>query len=142
MKHWAVWTCLGLSILLLGFWLGKVSTSNAAPSSRVFELRTYTANEGKMEELQARFRNHTTRLFEKHGMTNIGYWTPQEAPGSQTTLIYILAHSSRAAADKSWEAFRKDPEWIKVKDASEVNGKLVNKADSVYLVPTDFSLIK
>jgi len=142
MKHWAVWTCLGLSILLLGFWLGKISTSKAAPSSRVFELRTYTANEGKMEELQARFRNHTTRLFEKHGMTNIGYWTPQEAPGSQTTLIYILAHSSRAAADKSWEAFRKDPEWIKVKDASEVNGKLVNKADSVYLLPTDFSLIK
>ena len=97
---------------------------------------------GKLPELLKRFREHTTKLFEKHGMTNIGYWTPTDEPRSKNTLIYILAHDSREAAKKSWDAFQHDPDWIKVKEASEADGKLVNKVESVYATPTDFSAIK
>ena len=108
----------------------------------MFELRKYTCYEGKLPDLLARFRNHTTRIFEKHGMTNIGYWTPQDAPDSQNTLIYILAHPSREAAKKNWDEFRNDPEWQKVQKESEANGKIVIKVDSVFMDPTDFSAIK
>ncbi len=114
----------------------------AAQQGRVFELRTYTCNEGKLPDLLARFRNHTTRLFEKHGMTNIGYWVPQDPPNSQNTLIYIIAHASREAAKKNWDDFRNDPEWQKVQKESEANGKIVSKVESVYMNPTDFSPIK
>jgi hypothetical protein len=126
----------------LGFWLSEVRTGRADAKSRVFELRTYTTNEGKLDALQARFRNHTTRLFEKHGMANVGYWVPTDPAQAQNTLIYILAHESREAAEKSWDAFRKDPDWIKAKDESEKNGKLVSKADSVFMKATDFSKLK
>lgn len=118
---------------------GRVTTARAEAGARVFELRTYTANEGKLEALQARFRNHTTRLFEKHGMVNIGYWVPKDAPLSQNTLIYLLAFPNREAAKSSWDAFRNDPVWKKAQQESEVNGKLVNKVDSVFLDPTDYS---
>ena len=86
-----------------------------AQNTRVFELRTYYAHEGKLDDLMARFRNHTTKLFEKHGMTNIGYWVPREQPN---TLTYVLAYPSREAATKSWDAFRKDPDWIAARTAS------------------------
>src|ERR1700745_2141359 len=86
----------------------------AQQPARVFELRTYTCNEGKLPDLLARFRNHTMRIFEKHGMTNIAYWVPQDAPASQNTLIYFIAHPSRDAAKKNWDEFRNDPEWQKV----------------------------
>ena len=105
-------------------------------------MRTYTANDGKLEALQARFRNHTTKLFKKHGMTNVGYWTPVDEPLSRNTLIYILAHSNREAAKKSWDGFRSDPDWKKAAQESEVNGKLVAKVESVFLEPTDYSAIK
>jgi hypothetical protein len=105
-------------------------------------MRTYTTLEGKLPDLLARFRNHTTRLFEKHGMTNIGYWVPADEPRSKNTLIYILAHQSREAAAKSFAAFRADPEWIKAREASEKNGKIVEKVESVFLSPTDFSKLK
>jgi hypothetical protein len=131
-----------ISVFVLGFWLGKVSTGSADMKDRVFELRYYTTEEGKMDALLARFRDHTTRLFEKHGMTNIGYWKPMDGPASQNTLIYLLAHPSREAAEKAWEAFRNDPEWIKVKQESEVNGPLVKKAEPTFLKPTDFSKLK
>lgn len=135
---------LGVSIpvFILGFFLGRITTGDAQMKSRVFELRVYTANEGKMDALLARFRNHTTRLFEKYGMTNIGYWTPIQAPGSQNTLIYLLAFPSREAASKAWEAFQNDPEWKKVKQDSEVNGVLVGKVESTFLTATDFSTLK
>jgi NIPSNAP len=126
-------------VFILGFWLGKTTESKAAGKDRVFELRTYTANEGKLEALHARFRNHTTKLFERHGMTNVGYWSPKDAPLSQSSLVYILAYPSREAANKSWEEFRNDPEWKKVKQESEANGELVKKVDSVYMDPTDYS---
>lgn len=113
---------------------------------RVFELRTYTCNEGKLPALQSRFRDHTCALFERHGMTNIGYWTPTEAEGGAgKKLIYILAHDSKEAGMKSFDAFRADPEWVKVKAESEKDGPLTVKPDgvkSVYMVPTDFSPIK
>ncbi len=114
-----------------------VTTMHAA--DRVFELRTYTTNEGKLPDLLKRFREHTTQIFEKHGMTNIGYWVPKEKPN---TLVYILAYPSREAATKAWTDFRADPEWIRVSKASEVNGKIVNHVDSVFMAPADFSPIK
>jgi len=119
-----------------------IHSATGQQTGRVFELRKYTCYEGKLPDLLARFRNHTTRIFEKHGMTNIGYWTPQDAPDSQNTLIYILAHPSREAAKKNWDEFRNDPEWQKVQKESEANGKIVIKVDSVFMDPTDFSAIK
>ena len=116
--------------------------AQAQEHGRVFELRTYTCVEGKLPDLLARFRNHTTQIFEKHGMTSIGYWVPQDAPQSQNTLIYILAHPSREAAKKNWEEFRSDPEWQKVQKESEANGKIVSKVDSVFMDAADFSAIK
>ena len=110
--------------------------------NRVFELRTYISKEGKLENVLARFRDHTTKLFEKHGMQNIGYWVAADAPASQNTLIYVVAHKDRDAAKASWDAFRKDPEWIKAKDASEAQGAIVDKVTSVFMNPTDFSKIK
>jgi hypothetical protein len=118
------------------------SIAHAQPGKRVFEIRTYTANEGKLGELNARFRNHTLRLFEKHGMTNLGYWTPQDAPLSQNTLIYVIAHGSREAAKKNWDDFRNDPDWTKVQKESEANGKLVAKIDSIFMDATDYSPMK
>jgi hypothetical protein len=110
---------------------------------RVFELRTYVAAEGKFEALHARFRDHTCKLFEKHGMTNIGYWTPADEKDGKNTLIYILAHESREAAAKSWKAFIDDPEWKKVRAESEKDGSLLAKPpEAVYLNPTDYSAIK
>lgn len=109
---------------------------------KVFELRTYTTNEGKLDALQARFRNHTVKLFKKHGMTSIGYWVPEDAPLAQNTLIYIIAHPSREAAKKNWAEFGRDPEWQKVKAESEAAGKIVSKVDSVYMKATDYSALK
>jgi hypothetical protein len=114
----------------------------AQEHGRVFELRTYTCNEGKLPDLLARFRNHTMKIFETHGMTNIAYWVPQDAPESQNTLIYVLAHPSREAAKKNWAAFVADPEWQKVQKESEANGKIVNKVVSVFMDPADFSPMK
>jgi hypothetical protein len=119
------------------------SVSPAGESkTRVFEIRTYTTEPGKLPDLLKRFRDHTTRLFEKHGMTNIGYWVPTDDAWSKNTLIYVLAHSSRDAAKKSWDGFRSDPTWIKARDASEAGGKIVAKVESIYAEPTDFSAIQ
>lgn len=113
-----------------------------APGEKVYELRTYTTYEGKLPNLLARFRDHTIRIFEKHGMKNIGYWVPTDELRSKNTLIYLLEHKNREAAAKSWEAFRNDPEWIRVRDASEADGKINEKVESVFLEATDFSALK
>jgi hypothetical protein len=111
-----------------------------ASDTRSFELRTYVAAPGKLDALLARFRDHTTTLFEKHGIANIGYWVATDAEGKPTeTLIYLLAHASRQAARESWSAFVADPDWIAAKDASEVDGRLTANVTSVFLDPTDFS---
>jgi hypothetical protein len=114
----------------------------AQAAKRVFELRTYTTNEGKLPNLNARFRDHTMRIFEKHGMTNVGYWVPQDAPTSANTLIYVIQHADRDAAKKSWAAFTADPEWVKVSADSQKDGRIVAKVDSVFMEPTDYSPIK
>jgi hypothetical protein len=124
---------------LVGPRLGVVS---AQASGKVFELRTYTAPDGKLADLHKRFRDHTLRIFQKHGMTNVIYMAPTDAPLSQNTLVYLLSHQSREAATKSWEAFRNDPEWKKVASESQVNGPIVTKVDSVFLTATDYSPIK
>lgn len=108
-------------------------------TAQVFELRTYTAADGKIDDLLARFRNHTLRIFEKHGMTNVGYWTPQDEPLSQNTLIYMLAHPSREAAQEAWRNFGSDAEWQSVAEESRRDGRLIVGLESVFLEATDFS---
>ena len=124
------------------FELVSPATTAHAAANRVFEIRTYTTPPGKLDALKARFRDHTIKLFNKHGMKSIGYWIPQDAPLKDNTLIYILAHASREAAKKNWAAFRADPEWVKAKAESEKDGQLVEKVESVFVDPTDFSPIK
>jgi hypothetical protein len=119
--------------------------NSVAKDSRVFEMRTYYAAPGKLEDLQARFRDHTVKLFEKHGMTNIGYWVPVDEKTGQpsgNTLVYILAYPNLEARTKSWEGFRTDPAWDAARNESEKSGKLVEKVDSVFLKATDYSAIK
>jgi hypothetical protein len=113
-----------------------------AAHGRVFEIRTYTTNPGKLPDLLKRFREHTMALFEKHGMTNVGYWVPTDEPRSKNMLIYILAHPSRDAAKRNWAEFRSDPDWQKVQKESEANGKIVAKVESIYADPADISPIK
>ena len=108
-------------------------------STMIYELRIYHAYEGKLDDLLRRFREHTTKLFEKHGIKNVAYWTPTDEPLKGKTLVYILAHPSRDAATANWKAFREDPEWISVRDKSEENGKLVEKVEPTFLEMTDFS---
>jgi NIPSNAP len=118
-----------------------VAMLGAAPAGekadRVYELRTYYAPVGRLGDLQARFRNHTLKLFEKHGMTNIGYWTPIANKDNQ--LIYMLAHPSRAAATKAWAAFQADPAWAAVRQETEAKGPIVANVESVFLKATDYS---
>jgi hypothetical protein len=111
----------------------------AGQTSTVYELRVYHTYEGKLDDLLRRFREHTTKLFEKHGIKNVAYWTPTDDPVKGKTLIYILAHPSREAATANWKAFREDPEWLSVRDKSEENGKIVEKVESTFMVLTDFS---
>jgi hypothetical protein len=123
----------------------KAMTAGNRPGGRerVFELRTYTAPAGKLPNLDARFRDHTVKLFAKHGMTNLGYFHPADADkGAANTLIYFLAHSSREAAAASWKGFRDDPDWAKARTASEQGGKITSKVESVFLRPVDFSALK
>ena len=121
----------------------RVTVVQAAAANHVFELRTYTAPPGKLEALKARFRDHTIQLFKRHGMEAIGYWTPQDKPNSENTLIYVLVHPSREAATKNWAEFQADPEWIQARADSVKDGPITTKTpDSVFMDPTDFSPIK
>ena len=114
----------------------------ASGAERIFELRTYTASPGKLDALNARFREHTNALFAKHGMTVVGFFTPAEGDRQGDTLVYLLAFPDRAAREKAWTAFRADPEWQRAKAASEVNGSLTTKIESVILKPTDYSPLR
>jgi len=115
------------------------SSDFVADTDLVYELRVYHCYEGKLPDLLKRFREHTTKIFEKHGMKNVAYWTPMDEPQKSNTLIYVLAHPSREAAAANWKAFSSDPEWQSVQTASEANGKIVEKVDSTFMVLTDFS---
>jgi hypothetical protein len=105
----------------------------------VFELREYHTFEGKLDDLLARFRDHTMTIFKRHGMESVAYWTPLDDPLKGKTLFYILKHPSREAATANWAAFHDDPEWKQVSAASEANGKIVEKVESTFLKLTDFS---
>ena len=125
---------LGLLVLLAGF---------AMAQDRVYEWRTYTCNEGKLENLKTRFRDHTIEIFKRHGMESIGYWVPVDPEKSKTTLVYIISHASQDQAKKNWAAFLSDPEWKKVAADSEKDGKILAKApESMFMTPTDFSKLK
>lgn len=121
----------GLNILF------PMLTASAAEDPRVFEMRIYYAHPGKLADLNTRFRDHTCKLFEKHGMQNIGYWVPLENP--EEKLIYVLAFPSRAARDASFKAFGNDPEWKEAAKRSEANGPLVKKIESFFMTATDYS---
>src|SRR5512147_1657440 len=129
--------CLALTLVA-----PRLVAAEPAPEAgevRVFELRTYTASAGKLDALNARFRDHTLALFKKHGMEVVGFWMPlDKEAGAGEKLVYILAHPSRAAAEASWKAFRDDPEWVKVKADSEKGGVLTTKIESVFVEATDY----
>lgn len=139
---WSILAGLFVAAVAVASYAAGVDQGEKTAHARVFELRTYTAAPGKMDALNARFRDHTCKLFVKHGMTNIGYWNPEDPNEAGKKLIYILAFPTQEAADKSWNAFRTDPEWRAVQKASEKDGRLVEKVERVYLKPTDYSPLK
>ena len=119
--------------------LAQAGADDGAGDSVVYELRVYHTYEGKLDDLLARFRDHTLTIFKRHSMESVAYWTPTDEPLKGKTLFYILRHPSREAATANWAAFRADPEWKQVSAASEANGKLVEKTESTFLKLTDFS---
>jgi hypothetical protein len=134
----------GAAVFAAGFVAGQAFNGGDAEAQgrKIFEMRTYTSPDGRLGDLLARFRNDTMRIFEKHGMQNVAYWVPTDAPASANTLVYILAHDSRDAATKSWAAFRADPEWKAVTERTQANGPIVSNVQSVFLEATDFSPMK
>ncbi len=133
----------GIILLAAAFFCNPIAgldIARAEEKTRVFEIRTYYANEGKLDALLARFRDHTVALFKKHGITNIGYWVP--ADNKENKLVYMLAYSSREARGKAWKAFLADPNWQKVYKESTKDGRLVSRIVNDFLTGTDFSQIK
>ena len=133
------------AVYLLAVAAVAMATSSGAlgAEGRIFELRTYTPAPGKLDALNARFRDHTIALFKKHGMEVVGFWEPiDKEAGAGQRLIYLLAHPSRAAAEANWKAFQEDAEWIRVKAESQKDGSLTSKIESVFLAGTDYSPLK
>lgn len=134
-----------IALLATGYTLGSWTTAGVAHAQnagKVYEMRTYTAPEGKLSNLQARFRDHTIRIFNKHNMKSVGYWVPQDPPAKDNTLIYIISHDSRDAAKKSWADFQADPEWKKVAAESQVDGRILSGVVSVFMDATDYSPLR
>ncbi len=146
MRRMTLGVCIGL---VLGLTLSNALRPAAvqgedekAAANQVFEMRTYIAPPGKIKDLNSRFRDHTLRMFEKHGMKNVIYLTPTDPKQAENTLTYLISHPSKEAADKNWAAFRADPEWLAAAKKSEENGKLVQSVKAEFYVPTDYSPIK
>jgi hypothetical protein len=139
MRRRTVLKGMGAGAMMAAMASGAGFGQAAEGSEVVYELRHYTANEGKLGALLARFRDHTIAIFKRHGMESVAYWTPTDDPLKANTLIYILRHPSREAATANWAAFRADPEWQKVQAESEVNGKLAATTESTFMKLTDFS---
>ena len=116
---------------------GCATHSRMTSDTRCYEMRTYFATPGKLDQLHARFRDNTMNLFQKHGMQNIGYWVPVN--NTNNTLVYLLAYPSREAGEASWKSFMADPDWKAVAKATEANGKIVTKVERIFLQRTDFS---
>jgi len=146
LKHWIFVGCAAL----LSFAAGSAITARLthliqvrADSDRVFELRVYHTVPGKTSALQAEFRDKVTKLFAKHDLKAVGYWAPLDEPTSNDTFVYILAHPSREAAKQHWDAFRADPKFqAMMKEQQAPGAKIVEKVDSTYMAPTDFSPMK
>lgn len=129
-----------LAMCLGAFWTGASVSQEQKVNTRVYELRTYTTLPGRLPALNKRFAQHTMTLFEKHGMRNEMYWIPTDDARKDNTLIYVISHENQEAADKSWKAFQADSDWIKVRDASEVDGKILLKApERVFMRMSDYS---
>ena len=131
--------CSDMKIPLFILTFLAVAFTSAAADTRLYELRTYHANPGKLDALHARFRDHTVKLFEKHGMTNLGYWTPDDNGSDDAKLVYVLAYNNRKERDGAWKAFLEDPAWKKAYAESTADGKLVKKVDRVFMEATDYS---
>ena len=131
---------IAVVLLLSGYAVGR---AYQPPPAHIYELRTYTATEGKLDAVVARFRDHTVKIFERHHMKSVGYWLPTDPDkGGGTTLIYILEHPSRDEAKKHWAEFSADPEWKKVSEESQKDGRIVTKVESVFMTATDYSPMK
>ena len=145
-KHWKITVIVaGLAIAAsVGYSTHQAQGGKGGKQvePRVFEMRTYYAHKGKMDALHARFRDHTNKLFVKHGMELIGYWSPIDAKQAEEKMIYILAYPTKEAREKSWKAFQNDPDWKAAKAASEKDGPLVDRVEQVFLKATDYSPIK
>lgn len=137
-SQWLSAVALLATGMLIGS-MGRAALSDEKETPMLYELRTYTTVDGRLPALHKRFKDHTLKLFEKHGMKNVVYLAPVDKPN---TLVYLLAHKDLATRDASFEAFRADPDWIAARDASEKDGKIVEKVESVYLNPTDYSPMK
>lgn len=140
--RWLALALFGLTALAGAVGLRAADKGDKKVDARVFELRIYHVNPGKMAALNDRFRDHTNKLLEKHGMTLIGFWTPTAARDADSTLYYLVAHPSQEAAQKNWTAFRADPDWKAAKEASEKDGVLVAKVEQIFMKPTDYSALK
>lgn len=141
-RHRATLTILGVLVTgLVAFSAGlAVGQGQTTQNTRVYELRTYTTLPGRLPALNQRFAEHTIQLFEKHGMKSEIYWAPTDEPLKDNTLIYVISHESREAANKNWKEFQADPEWIKVRDESEADGKILAKPpERVFLMATAYS---
>ncbi|MGD0628622.1 MAG: NIPSNAP family protein [Terracidiphilus sp.] len=135
-KHGAmVQSCLLLFLLV-------AASASALAQARVYELRTYHCYDGKLETLKANFRDFDIRILKRHGIESVGYWVPQDPALAGNTLIFMLVHPSRAAAEKNWAEFVRDPEFQKLAAESQKDGPIVQKVESVYLDPADFSPLK
>ncbi len=130
---------ISLFSLIIGLGVGVLVSSSAQDDGKVFELRIYTATPGNLDNLHARFRNHTTRIFGKHDMKVVGYWSPTSEDEREDTLVYILEHASQEAANASWRAFGQDPEWQEVAASSNANGQILGGIERRYMVATDYS---
>jgi hypothetical protein len=136
------------AIAAVSFVAGSLATKwmNPAPvsaaGSQVYELRVYHAMPGKLNDIVKRFRDDTRPVFDKHGIHSVGYWVPQDAPAKDNTLIYIVSHPSREAAAKNWKEFATSDEWKAIVARTEANGKIVDKIDSTFMDPTDYSALK
>ena len=138
MKH--IILLLTLLVTMTTFAKTPAPSPSLKKDGKFYEMRIYHAAPGKLEDLHKRFRDHTIALFKKHGMEIVSFWGPTDKEdGSETKLIYVLGYPSREARDASWKAFGADPDWVKARTASEVNGKLVDKVESVYMLSTDYS---
>jgi hypothetical protein len=137
MKSW-IFLIVGL---VVGAGVTQLRAADAPPA-RVFEIRTYHTLPGRLDALNERFRKHTLRKFEEHGMTNVAYWTFQDSPAKESTLIYVISHASREQAKKNWAGFIADPEWKKIAEESQRDGKIIEKIDSVFVDATDYSPMK